>query len=340
MPIKETLLDIPKASSTTHIVKGFVEDEKLPFIQDVLFGLSQKQKCLSSKYFYDEQGSKIFQEIMQLEEYYLTRAETNILYEHKHTLLELMRDEHFNLIDLGSGDGIKTRILLEHLTNSGKDFTYYPVDISGSILETQLRELDSELPYVKANALVGEYYDALRYLKNLGIGRKLVLLLGANVGNFTHDDTLRFLQTLWHLLDSGDTLLIGFDLKKDPAKILNAYSDSKGVTARFNYNLLRRINRELGGNFDIKSFNHYASYDPISGVCRSFLLSLKDQTIYIDKLSKTFEFKACEAIHTEYSFKYSFCDIHNLALDSGFTVLKDLTDKENTFVDSLWKVIK
>jgi L-histidine N-alpha-methyltransferase len=329
------------AKTITDInASGFVPNENLQFVQDVLFGLSGTEKSLPSKYFYDEEGSKIFQQIMELEEYYLTRSETNILGNRKDELLRLLANHTFSLIDLGSGDGTKTKILLRHFEENEAKFTYFPVDISASILQTQLKTLSEELPGVQTNAIVAEYYDALSWLKMQPTGQKLVLLLGSNIGNFSYAETLKFLQTLWHLLDDKDLLLIGFDLKKSPDDIIRAYDDSKGVTARFNYNLLHRINQELDADFKIENFRHHATYDPVSGACKSFLLSLKEQAVTINKLNKTFFFEAWEPIHTEYSYKYSLNDIGRLAEETGFSVVRNLTDNEHTFVDSVWKVIK
>lgn len=319
---------------------GFTQQEDLQFVQDVLYGLSSPTKFLSSKYFYDKEGSMIFQQIMELDEYYLTRSETSILSQKKEELSILLGNQHFSLIDLGSGDGSKTKILLRHFEENEADFTYFPVDISTSILQTQLRTLEIELPGVKANAIAAEYYDALSWLKTQPTGKKLVLLLGSNIGNFSNEEAIRFLQTLWHLMDDRDLLMLGFDLKKNPEIILQAYSDKQGVTANFNYNLLRRINREMDADFRLENFRHYASYDPVTGACKSYLLSLKEQAVTINKLNKTFFFEAWEPIHMEYSHKYTLGDINRLAEEAGFSVVRNLTDSERTFVDSVWKVNK
>jgi L-histidine Nalpha-methyltransferase len=326
------------SNNITTLDHGLQNPARLRFIQEVLHGLSGPEKSLSSRYFYDEEGSRIFQEIMQLDEYYLTRSETSILQNRRNEILELLAGAPFSLIDLGSGDGTKTRLLLDTFVEQDADVTYYPVDIDNSILESQIKSLEN-LP-LKVQGVAAEYYDALGWIRNQQVGRKLVLLLGSNIGNFSYDESLRFMQTLWHLLDDNDLLLIGFDLKKDPGVILKAYSDSKGVTARFNLNLLERINRELGADFDTSAFKHHVSYNPVSGACASYLLSTKAQEVSIKALNKIFTFKAWEAIHMEYSHKYAFSDIQQLASESGFKVVRNLTDSRNSFADSLWKVDK
>ncbi len=331
-------IEKPLSNHITTLHQESQNGAKLQFIQEVLHGLSGAQKKLSSRYFYDEEGSRIFQEIMKLEEYYLTRSETSILASRRGELYDLLHGAPFSLIDLGSGDGTKTKLLLDAFTENKADVTYYPVDIDSTILGTQIETLRT-LP-LKVQGIAAEYYDALGWIRQQQVGRKLVLLLGSNIGNFSYDEAIRFLQTLWHLLDDNDLLLIGFDLKKDPNIILNAYSDSKGVTARFNLNLLQRINRELDADFDISAFKHHASYDPVSGACTSYLISTKAQEVTIKALSKVFEFKAWEAIHMEYSHKYSFSDIQYLAAESGFKVVRNLTDSRNSFADSIWKVNK
>lgn len=309
------------------------------FAKDIDKGLSASPKCLSSKYFYDEAGDKLFQTIMGLGEYYLTRAEFEIFDTHKASMLRsfLGADESFNLIELGAGDGTKTKVLLRHFVASGIDFNYSPIDISQHVLDLLTRDLKKELPKLKVNAIQGDYFDALSKLNQNHCQKEVVLFLGSNIGNFSNTATEQFLSKLSENLSKGDLLLIGFDLMKDPNVILNAYNDQLGVTKAFNINLLNRINNELGADFDLEAFTHFPTYNPVTGETRSHLVSTKDQEVTIQALEKTYYFKAWEAIHTEVSQKYSMKMIEDFAKNAGFRIVRNFTDRENYFVDSLWE---
>jgi dimethylhistidine N-methyltransferase len=324
----------------TEINRGKTQSHIEAFAQDVLTGFSQKEKHLSSKYFYDEAGSKIFSKIMELPEYYLSRCENEILTTNKQAIAELLAGSAVHVVDLGAGDGRKTKILLEQFTKQKLDFKYFPIDISKDALEWLLDSLKSEIPGLAAHGVLAEYFDALDWLKGNGHARKFVMFLGSNIGNFSLDDARRFLQSLWHLLEADDLLFIGFDLKKDPRIIRDAYDDAIGLTAEFNYNLLRRINSELGGDFVVENFTHYAAYDPVSGAVKSFLVSTQEQTVHIERLHKTFSFAQWETIHTENSCKYSPADIAQLADDCGFGIAANFFDAHHNFVDTVWKVKK
>ncbi len=308
------------------------------FAFDVLSGLQQFPKAIPSKYFYDAEGSRLFEQIMQLPEYYPTRCEAEILAYHKQTLRNRLGPEHYHLIDLGAGDGAKTRILIDHFWRNGLSFRYIPVDISTCAVKALERRLHEQYPGLSVCTFAGEYLAGLQWITRQVAGRKLVLLLGANIGNFTDEECRLFLLRLWQLLDKHDLLLIGFDLKKDAQVISRAYNDSQGVTAEFNRNLLRRVNRELGGNFDPDAFDFYASYDPVSGTVRSYLISLEPQRVYIDALGRRFEFQERETIHLENSRKLSVAEVEGLAADCGFAVEGHLFDSKHYFTDSIWRV--
>jgi L-histidine N-alpha-methyltransferase len=317
-----------------------IETKVLPtFSRDIDNGLSAHPKTLSSKYFYDQAGDKLFQTIMALDEYYLTRSEFEIFDSQKELILKefLGPDESFNLIELGAGDGTKTKVLLKHFVENGVDFCYYPIDISGNVLKILSNDLKKALPQLKVNTIEGDYFDALSKLNQSHNQKEVVLLLGSNIGNFSNEGTKTFLSKLSENLSKGDLLLIGFDLMKDPQVILNAYNDKLGVTEAFNLNVLNRINNELGANFDLEAFKHFPTYNPINGETKSYLISIKEQEVYVESLGKTFSFNAWEAIHTEVSQKYSMAMIEEFAKDSGFKITYNFTDKDNYFVDSLWE---
>lgn len=309
------------------------------FAIDVRNGLTQFPKALSSKYFYDATGDKLFQKIMSLDEYYLTRSEFEIFDTHKERIRSLIAPDHekFRLVELGAGDGTKTKLLLEHFLKVHSEFTYSPIDISGDVLEHLQAALKDELPKVNVEPIQGDYFKALKELSFQHDCKEVVLFLGSNIGNFKSDAGIAFLTHIGDYLETGDILLTGFDLMKDPAKILSAYGDSKGVTKDFNLNLLQRMNNELGANFDLATFQHFPTYDPITGETKSHLISMIDQKVFIKLLDQTFHFNAWEAIHTEVSQKYSYKMIKEYAEASGFRILANLTDANGNFVDSVWE---
>ncbi|MGD9347011.1 MAG: L-histidine N(alpha)-methyltransferase [Candidatus Aminicenantes bacterium] len=310
------------------------------FASDVLVGLSQTPKKLASRYFYDEKGSRLFQKIMDLPEYYLTACELDILNSHTDEFSSLMEGESFNLVELGAGDGRKTSILLEHFLKKKFNFQYIPIDISEASMQALARLLNAKFPELSANGIVAEYFDGLKWLNYMNSRRNMVLFLGSNLGNFDKAHARAFLHNLWNALNDGDFAVIGFDLKKDIDLMLKAYSDVEGITAEFNLNLLRRINRELGGDFDLTKFQFHSSYDVFTGAMESYLVSKEKQTVFIKELSQTFSFDAWEPIHTEYSYKYLESDITDLADETGFVIEKQLYDSKKYFVDSIWRVQK
>ncbi|HSJ66141.1 MAG TPA: L-histidine N(alpha)-methyltransferase [Anditalea sp.] len=307
------------------------------FAQDILNGLTAPLKHLPSKYFYDDIGDKLFQQIMELPEYYLTRTEFHILEKYAAQILEpfIDRGERFNLIELGAGNGYKTKILIKYLYDKKVPFNYYPIDISGSVLVEMKEAFLKEFPNLDIYPIQGTYRSTLTD-KNWQKGiPNLMLFLGSNFGNFVEKDAMDLMDYITRSLNAQDGILIGFDLKKDPQLILNAYNDSKGVTRAFNINLLHRINKELEGNFDVDQFKHWPVYNPDSGECRSYLVSLKDQTVRIGALNKEFQIKRAEPIFTEVSRKFSLDEIHHLGLLKGFKVLADFRDENEYFSDSL-----
>lgn len=315
-----------------------IEIANKEFAREVLEGLSDTPKHLSSKFFYDEWGDKLFQEIMRMEEYYLTNSEFEILSMHKAELLRevemAFEDKEFLLIEFGAGDGFKTKIILEHFLSSGVQFTYRPVDISETVLGQLQSDLRSKLPALKINPLVGTYTNSLKELE--GEHRKLLFFLGSNLGNFGKQAAGEFITKVFQRLYSGDLVFFGIDLKKDPKVILEAYNDPKGITKAFNLNLLSRINRELGGNFNPSDFDHYPIYDPSTGICKSYLISTKRQKVELAALDKEFSFQYAEEIQTEVSIKYRLEEVEALFLDAGFEKREHFFDCKHYFVDTLW----
>ncbi len=305
------------------------------FAQHVASGLDQHPKKLSSQYFYDARGDKLFQQIMALPEYYLTRTEFDILQNNKKEILASMHNG-FNLVEWGVGDGKKSGILLDYLYENSIDFTYYPNDISSNALLGLKRSVQEKWPGIRVEPIQGNYFELLKAPIWNREKPTLMLYLGANIGNFNPDLTKRLLTSMRNSMGADDKLLIGFDLKKDPEIILSAYNDSEGVTRQFNLNLLERINRELDANFDLEAFKHWPVYDPESGYCKSYLVSTCAQQVWVGALGKAISFEPAETIFTEVSRKYSLTQIQDLAMENNFTQEKIFIDGKHLFTDVLW----
>ena len=322
---------------TTTIIET-ATDNKTQFLQETLAGLQSEPKFMLSKYFYDATGDRIFQQIMEMEEYYLTKAEMEILQYQASQISQAISAEGsaFDLIELGAGDATKSIHLLKSLLDNQAEFSYFPIDISEHVISDLEESLPQKLPGLNMKGLNGDYFDMLKNATELSDRRKVVLFMGANIGNMSITDAGKFCSTLKELLSPKDLLIIGFDLKKNPQQILAAYNDKGGITRSFNLNLLHRINKELDGNFDLNNFEHYASYDPESGACKSYLISLKKQIVNIGQ--NAIHFAENEHIFMEISQKYSLNDIDQLAEKTGFKTLKRFFDQHQYFVDAIWKV--
>jgi L-histidine Nalpha-methyltransferase len=308
------------------------------FLADVDRGLSGQRKSLSSKYFYDTQGSRIFQEIMEMPGYYLTRAEFEILTQQAMRIGEALKFRtRFNVVELGAGDGFKTLEFLERLQAGGMDFHYIPIDVSEEAVAELQERITAKGVKFEVSPQVGDYFEQIE-----GMDRShptLFLFLGANIGNYSHAECLELLRKLRHVMKPEDRLLIGFDLQKSPLIIHQAYFDPEGITKRFNLNLLTRINRELGGNFHLDQFDFYCHYNPDNGELRSYLISLKPQTVHIARLGKDFSLGRHELIHTELSKKYDVLEISELAEEANFSLEMNFFDCQHYFVDSLWRAL-
>jgi L-histidine N-alpha-methyltransferase len=305
------------------------------FEEEVLKGLNQPFKSLPSKYFYDTKGDQLFQQIMQLDEYYLTRKELSIFKEQCAAIYDAIDDgRSFRIIELGAGDGLKTKVLLKYFVSQGADFTYSPVDISANVLAQLEMNLMNDIPSLKYEAFVGDYFDALSDVAERP-HRDVVFFLGSNVGNFPKNGEVEFLQKLSSYLNAGDLLLMGADLKKNPYRILDAYNDKDGITREFNLNLLDRMNTEIGCTFDRDSFEHYPTYNPQSGECHSYLISKVKQTVQVG--STRVDFEEGEAILMEVSKKFDQSSLEDLAKRTGFSEKEMFTDKDGWFADLIWE---
>lgn len=308
------------------------------FADDVRKGLSSTPKFLNSKYFYDDEGSRLFQEIMKVPEYYLSDCETEIFTNQAVEIFDAFDPGgSFDLIELGAGDGTKTAILIDHFLERGADISYAPIDISNEALDALTGKFQREFPQLKMTPRAGDYFKILDSLKNGSGRRKVLLFLGSNIGNFSREAAVGFFRSLRDVMGDRDLLFIGFDLQKDPHVIVPAYDDAAGVTAAFNLNLLKRINRELDGDFDVSQFTHYANYRPIDGSARSFLISREEQSVHITALGETFHFDQWEAVFMEISQKYTLKMIEAFAGESGFAIEQNFLDSRRYYCNSLWR---
>lgn len=304
-----------------------------PFKKKVFEGLSAFPKYLSSKYFYDKKGDKLFQDIMAMPEYYLTGCEFQILSSHTETIGELFRDREngLDLIELGAGDGKKTKVLLKYMADHNFNFVYKPIDISENAVEMLSENLATEMPALTVDAEVGEYFEVLERLKGFNKRKKVIMVLGSNIGNLKHPKAIEFLTKLKDAMLPDDLLFMGFDQKKNPQTILDAYNDEAGITAAFNKNILTRINRELGGNFDVDKFKHWEAYNPETGTAKSFLVATEAMQASIEKLGLTVNFEQWETIHTEISQKYDDKIVQWLAEQSGLEIETSFTDEKGYY---------
>ena len=302
--------------------------------EDVRKGLSAQPKRFLPKYFYDELGSQLFEAICLLPEYYLTRAENEILQKYSDEIVSAV-DGHKTLVEMGSGSASKTRLVIEAILRLQQELLFMPVDISATALESSSRILLQSYPQLKIEAYAADYFAGLAELGKKPRTRTLALFLGSNISNFDRDEALRFLRAMSSVLNKGDALLLGADLKKDPAILEAAYNDKLGVTSAFNLNVLARINRELKGTFDLRAFRHRAFYNAAVGRIEIYIESLFNQRVRIEKLDLEIEFAAGELIHTENSYKYDIAGIRDLAAQTGFELSRTWHDSQERFSSNL-----
>lgn len=295
------------------------------FATDVIAGLSEEQKTIPCKYLYDQRGSQLFDAICETPEYYPTRTEIALLEEHAEEISDLM-GAGAHLIEFGSGSSIKVRIILDAAPALA---SYVPVDISRDHLMHAASLVSKDYPNLNVLPVAADFTRPFSLPESINTGRKIGFFPGSTIGNFATDEAAAFLSNAARLVKLGGGLLIGADLIKDP-KILNAaYNDKGGVTSKFSLNLLRRINREIGGNFDAARFRHQAQYNPNTERVEIFIESRDEQTVRVN--GSTFEFGAGERIHTEYSHKYNVDGFQDLARKAGFAPRKVWVDAENLF---------
>jgi L-histidine Nalpha-methyltransferase len=313
------------------------DDAQSSFADDVRRGLSGQPKTLFPKYFYDPLGSQLFEAICLLPEYYLTRAENEILTRYADEIVASV-DGDKTLLEMGSGSASKTRLIIEALLRRQPELHFIPVDISASALETSSRVLLQSYPRLQITAYASDYYDGLKALEHSKPerGRTLALFLGSNIGNFDAEEAHTFLRALRSVLNEGDALLLGADLRKQKEVLEAAYDDALQITAAFNLNLLARINRELDADFNLREFKHYVRYNEEIGRVEVYIESLRAQRITLRRLNMEINFAAGERIHTENSYKYDLDGLSQLAADTGFRRIRTWLDERRQFSSNLF----
>jgi len=307
------------------------------FAEDVRKGLTGARKSIPCIYFYDSRGSALFEDITRLPEYYPTRTEAEILKKNAGDIAGLLPANTL-LIELGSGSSAKTRLLIQALLSRNGELEYIPIDVSGDILEESAEKLDRAFPGLEVNPLAVRYKDGIDLIEHRRHNPKLILWLGSSIGNYGKEEAVRFIRHLCERLPAQDRLLIGIDLLKDRNILEPAYNDSQGITAQFNLNLLYRINRELGGNFQIENFRHRAVFNDDKGCVELFLESRCDQTVVISSLNLEIRLAESERISTEESHKYSLEEIRILAERTNLRLESQWFDAKRWFSMNLFSL--
>ena len=307
--------------------------EKNSFADEISEGLNQNSKFIQPKFFYDSIGSRLFEKICSLPEYYPTRTEISILKKLQSDLPNFL-DGDFRLIELGSGSSTKTRLILDILSKNQSKLEYFPIDIS-EILTESSELLLKDYPKLKITGIIDTYEGGLEFLKDYDSKNNLIIFLGSSYGNFSPDDGLDFLIKINSMMKSNDLFLIGLDLVKDKSILESAYNDSQNITAEFNLNVLNRINNELDANFVLENFRHYSIYNDQKQRIEMYVESLLNQTVTIGKSSDQIYLKKNELIHTEFSHKFQIHQIENLLKQSGFNLIKIWLDDKQHYSLSL-----
>ena len=297
-------------------------------VDELSSSLNQKQKSIHPKFFYDKKGSQLFEEICKLPEYYLTRTEISILTQLYDKLPSHLNGD-FRLVELGSGSSKKTRILLSILERLHKHIEYFPIDISKILKESSTILLD-DYENLHITGIIDNYESGLEFMKNYDNKKNLIAFLGSSFGNFDYEHGLKFLQKINSSMKKNDLFLIGLDLVKDKTVLERAYNDSQGVTAKFNLNVLSRINSELDSNFNINKFVHHAIYNESQNRVEIYLRSLENQIVNIPKARMILQIKQDELIHTENSYKYTIPEINKMLSMTGFRI-KDIWYDEKQY---------
>jgi dimethylhistidine N-methyltransferase len=297
--------------------------------REVLDGLARPVKTLPPKFFYDQHGSELFDRITDLAEYYPTRTEEKILASCVKEVAELV-GPHVRVVEIGSGSSKKTGVLLRALHSPRQ---YVPIDIAGDFLEAASERMRREHPGLDVAPVHGDYTQPIKLPKVEGAKGNLAFFPGSTIGNFEPADAIAFLRRIAGMVGAGGRLLLGVDLRKDPVRLHAAYNDAEGLTAQFNLNVLARINKEVGADFALDRFRHYAFYEPVHGRIEMHLVSLADQTVKI--ADQPVDFKLGETIRTEYSYKYTAEGIGELARAAAMKVERLWRDADNLFSVSL-----
>jgi dimethylhistidine N-methyltransferase len=302
------------------------QSEPADELDEIIAGLSQSEKMISPKFFYDERGSQLFDEITRLPEYYPTETELGIMRTHVDEIASLV-GKHASLIEFGSGSSLKTRILLEHMDDLA---AYVPVDISEDHLLASALQIRTEFPGLEVLPVVADFTQPFQLPSPAVMPvRNVVYFPGSTIGNFTHEASHELLQVMHQEAGDGGALLIGVDLQKDPEIIRRAYNDNAGVTAEFNLNVLRHLNREFDANFDLDAFEHSAEYNEEEGRIEVRLVSDQEQEVTVGDTA--FSIDKDEAILTEYSHKYTLDGFAEMAAEAGFQVAHVWMDEEQLF---------
>lgn len=307
-----------------------------PYIDEVALGLTSRPKTLPCKLFYDDRGSQLFEEITRLPEYYPTRTEFEILQDSAREIVQVSGTP-VSIIELGAGTATKTGALLRAFARRQLRVKYFPVDISAGALADAKDRIKDECPNVTILPVVVDFSDGFHFLREIP-GRKLVLYLGSSIGNFEWIDAVAMLRRVREQLMPGDALLLGTDMVKPAEILVPAYDDAQGVTAQFNKNILVRLNRELGANFDVDSFRHIAEWAPSRSRMEIFLESTRPQKVMLRTPRLTVQFRAGERIHTENSHKYTLEMVERMLCVSGFNLEKTWFDRQKWFGLNLARV--
>lgn len=310
--------------STLQYFKPHSTKIEKTFADEVSFSLNKSPKFINPKYFYDNKGSELFEKICNLPEYYLTRTEIDILKNLQSNLSEYL-DDSFRLVELGSGSSVKTRLILDVLNENQKKIEYFPIDIS-EILTESSELLQRDYDDLHITGIIDTYEGGLEFIEKYDNKKNLIIFLGSSYGNFTTDEGKIFLQKINSIMKKEDLFLIGLDLVKDKKILESAYDDSQGITAKFNLNVLSRINDELDADFILNNFKHVAKYNEKDQRIEMYLQSLVNQSVIISKANFSFKLKQGELIHTEHSHKYTLPQIQELMKITGFEIKQKWLD--------------
>jgi len=299
------------------------------FADEISFSLNRTSKFINPKFFYDKKGSELFEKICDLSEYYPTRTEISILKKLKDEL-PLYLDDSFRLVELGSGSSVKTRLILDILNQLQEKIEYFPIDISEILTESSsLLQRDYDNLFI--TGIIDTYEGGLEFLQNYDDEKNLIIFLGSSFGNFTPDEGKTFLKKINSTMKDDDLFLIGLDLVKNKIVLENAYNDSQGITAKFNLNVLSRLNDELDANFDLNNFTHHALYNEHEQRIEMYLKSLVSQSVIISKSNISLTLKKNELIHTEHSHKFQLSQIRELMHQTRFKIKNIWLDENNYF---------